>query len=157
MSSSESSTKKESVWDYPRPPALEPTSKRLRVVYVDPKDGEETVLADTTSAYRVLETRCAFTLHPFRRTELFSPHSHPPTYYLPPGDCALDKLKQNSRHTFCEWKGSATYFDFTSPSGGGQSVSSRVWKYETPTPRFAKIKDYLSFYVSLSRCKKEES
>lgn len=131
--SASNSAKKESVWDYPRPPALEATSKRLRVVYVDPKDGSEIVLADTKNGYRVLET------------------SHPPTYYLPPEDCALDKLKTNSRHTFCEWKGSATYFDF-SPPNGEQSVNNRVWKYETPTPRFAKIKDYLSFYVGPWKC-----
>lgn len=55
--SASNSAKKESVWDYPRPPALEATSKRLRVVYVDPKDGSEIVLADTKNGYRVLETR----------------------------------------------------------------------------------------------------
>ena len=49
--------KKESVWDYPRPPALEPTSRHLRVVYTDPTSKEEIVLADTKSAFRVLETR----------------------------------------------------------------------------------------------------
>ncbi|KAJ3206381.1 hypothetical protein HDU67_008219 [Dinochytrium kinnereticum] len=41
---------KESVWDYPRPPAIEPTSRRLRVEL----DG--IVIAETTSAHRVLET-----------------------------------------------------------------------------------------------------
>ena len=69
----------EDVWTYPRPPALERvqrsvepciqsyTSKqeyiltdldysRLQVIWVA-KDGQETVLADTTSALRVLETR----------------------------------------------------------------------------------------------------
>lgn len=59
--SSASSTggiKKESVWDYPRPPALEPTKRHLKVVYTG-SDGKEVVLADTTSAFRVLETRWA--------------------------------------------------------------------------------------------------
>jgi uncharacterized protein (DUF427 family) len=41
---------KESVWDYPRPPRLEPISERLRVLFA----GE--VIADTTAAFRVLET-----------------------------------------------------------------------------------------------------
>jgi uncharacterized protein (DUF427 family) len=51
----------ESVWDYPRPPRLEPTSALLEIVL----GGE--VVASTTDGFRVLET------------------SHPPTYYLPPG------------------------------------------------------------------------
>jgi len=50
----------ESVWDYPRPPRLEPVHLRIRVVL-----GGETI-ADTLVAYRLLET------------------SHPPKYYLPP-------------------------------------------------------------------------
>lgn len=50
----------ESVWDYPRPPRLEPTAKRLTV------ELGGVVVADTTRAHRVLET------------------SHPPIYYIPP-------------------------------------------------------------------------
>ncbi|MCA1900101.1 MAG: DUF427 domain-containing protein, partial [Chloroflexi bacterium] len=51
---------RESVWDYPRPPRLEATPRRLRVIFAG-----ETV-ADTQSGLRVLET------------------SHPPVYYFPP-------------------------------------------------------------------------
>ena len=40
----------ESVWDYPRPPRLEPVTARLAVVL-----GGETI-AETTRGYRVLET-----------------------------------------------------------------------------------------------------
>ncbi|MEO6115607.1 MAG: DUF427 domain-containing protein, partial [Pseudolysinimonas sp.] len=47
----------ESVWDYPRPPRIEPTPARVVVRF----GGQ--VVADTTSAVRVLET------------------SHPPAYY----------------------------------------------------------------------------
>ena len=39
----------ESVWAYPRPPALEPVSKRIEVRF------NGTVIADSTGAYRVLE------------------------------------------------------------------------------------------------------
>ena len=52
----------ESVWDYPRPPRVEPTTKRLRVVFGG------VVVAETSRANRVLET------------------SHPPVYYIPPED-----------------------------------------------------------------------
>ena len=40
----------ENVWDYPRPPALQKTPKRLRVLM----SGKE--IANTSQGYRVLET-----------------------------------------------------------------------------------------------------
>ena len=59
----------ESVWDYPRPPRLEPTPRRVRVVL-----GGVTV-ADTRRALRVLES------------------SHPPTYYVPPNEVLWEYLE----------------------------------------------------------------
>jgi uncharacterized protein (DUF427 family) len=76
--------------------------------------------------------------------------SHPPTYYLPPEDVNTSALKQNSRHTFCEWKGSASYFDFKPSSG--DTVKSRIWTYETPSSRFKPIKGYFSFYAGPWKC-----
>src|SRR6476469_9078408 len=74
----------ESVWDYPRPPALV-ASDRLVVVR---HQGQ--VVAETRGAYRVLET------------------SPPPSWYLPPGDAAGGVLtRSDARSTFCEWKGAA--------------------------------------------------
>jgi uncharacterized protein (DUF427 family) len=40
----------ESVWDYPRPPALEPVPERIRIEF------NSKTIADTNRAYRVLET-----------------------------------------------------------------------------------------------------
>lgn len=77
--------------------------------------------------------------------------SHPPTYYLPPSDVQMSLLKRNNRHTFCEWKGSASYFDFK-PVSGGDTIKSRIWTYETPTERFKPIKDYISFYAGPWKC-----
>jgi uncharacterized protein (DUF427 family) len=76
----------ESVWDYPRPPRIEKTNKRLRVVF------NGVTIADTTNAYRILET------------------SHPPTYYIPPEDIEMDYLAKTNRRTMCEFKGAATYW-----------------------------------------------
>lgn len=104
-------TQKEKVWDYPRPPRLEPTSRHLIVKLGD------TVIADTTQAYRVLET------------------SHPPTYYLPPADCKQEFFSASSKpRTLCEWKGRASYHDVTAgvlvslctdQLGGGRVVAAR--------------------------------
>jgi uncharacterized protein (DUF427 family) len=122
----------EDVWKYPRPPALQRTPNRLRVVWYA-HDGSETVLAETTEAYRVLET------------------SHPPTYYLPPESVKVS-LQSTPRHTFCEWKGSASYHSIQ-PPGASRPIENRIWSYANPTPGFKPIKDYLSFYASTGTSK----
>ena len=121
---------KENVWDYPRPPAIEPVQARLRVVY------NQIVLADTTSALRILET------------------SHPPTYYIPPKDVKQDYLKRNSKSSYCEWKGLASYYDFH-PADNQPVVNSRIWSYGNPTGsdgKYSAVKDYYSFYVGPWEC-----
>ncbi|KAI8922640.1 hypothetical protein BC831DRAFT_474901 [Entophlyctis helioformis] len=119
------SAKRESVWDYPRPPAIEPTARHLRVVL----DG--VVIADTTSAHRILET------------------SHPPTYYIPLADINQAVLVKNSRQTFCEWKGSASYYDIRI---GNRTVQSRAWFYANPTSKYAAIKNSVSFCADPFEC-----
>lgn len=111
----------ESVWDYPRPPRMERTTKRLRVVF----NGE--VIADTTRAFRVLET------------------SHPPTYYLSPEDVKTEFLARTNRQTACEFKGLATYWTL---SVGDKTVVNAVWSYESPYEDYADMRGYLSFYAS---------
>ena len=76
----------ESVWDYPRPPRLEPVRKVLRVDFAG-----ETV-AVTERGLRVLET------------------SHPPVYYIPPSDVRTEFLKEAPGKSFCEFKGMAAYW-----------------------------------------------
>jgi uncharacterized protein (DUF427 family) len=63
------------------------------------EDGTETVLADTTEGYRVLETSCACARLDLE-DRLIVP-SHPPTYYLPPSALKLP-LKTTPRSTLCE-------------------------------------------------------
>ena len=46
----------ENVWNYPRPPRLERTPARLRVVWEGKDGGGPLTVADTTAGYRVLET-----------------------------------------------------------------------------------------------------
>jgi len=109
----------ESVWDYPRPPALVPCERRVRV------EIGGVVLADTTQALRVLET------------------SHPPTLYLPPGDVRLDLLHKTGRGSFCEWKGRATYFDVVA---GDRAERAAAWTYRSPVARYAALRDHVSLY-----------
>lgn len=111
----------ESVWDYPRPPRLEKVDARITVVL-----GGVTIV-ETTGAYRVLET------------------SHPPVYYLPPGDFAAGSLVASRRGgSFCEWKGHADYF--TLVAGGRREVDA-AWAYPDPTPAFRPITGYVALYA----------
>lgn len=110
----------ESVWDYPRPPRLEPVEGHVSVVF-----GGETI-ADTRRAKRVLET------------------SHPPTYYIPPEDVRWNHVKLAPGRSTCEWKGSARYYDV---EVGDKRVERAAWGYPSPTPGFASIKDHLAFYA----------
>jgi uncharacterized protein (DUF427 family) len=110
----------ESVWDYPRPPRLEPVPERVRVLL----DGE--VVADTRRAQRVLET------------------SHPPVYYIPRDDIREDLIEDAPGTSFCEWKGAARYHSLHK----GARVLPRVaWSYTAPTPDFAAIGGHLAFYL----------
>jgi uncharacterized protein (DUF427 family) len=110
----------ESVWDYPRPPALEPVEARIRVELAG------AVVADTTRAWRVLET------------------SHPPNYYLHPDDVDRGCLERAPGGSFCEWKGTAAYW--TVRVGDRVEVAA-AWSYPSPTASYTAIRDHLAFYA----------
>ena len=118
----EPSPGQESVWDYPRPPRLEPVDRHIQVIF----NGE--VIADTRRAWRVLET------------------SHPPVYYLPPEDITLTCLTPTACSTWCEWKGEATYYTVTVRD---RQVFQAAWTYPRPTAGFEAIRDYVAFYPQL--------
>jgi uncharacterized protein (DUF427 family) len=99
----------ESVWDYPRPPRLEPSPAVIEV-----RLGGQ-VVARTTAALRVLET------------------SHPPTYYLPVSSFADGVLRPTAGSSYCEWKGVAAYYDLVTPA---RTAERAGWTYPEPTPGF---------------------
>ena len=121
------SSEVESVWDYPRPPRLERTTRRLRVVHA----GQ--VIADSAEAWRILET------------------SHPPVYYIPPADIAMEFLRVSARRSsFCEFKGSATYWsiDLRKVNTAAAIVADAAWSYVDPTSAYEGLRDHLAFYAS---------
>lgn len=109
----------ESVWDYPRPPAVESTELPVRVEFA----GQ--VVAATTRALRVLET------------------SLPPSYYVPPEDVRLDLLEPVEETTRCEWKGRARYLDL---AVDGRRSERAAWTYPDPTPGYRAIADHVAFH-----------
>jgi uncharacterized protein (DUF427 family) len=111
----------ESVWDYPRPPRLEDSSKHIQVIY------NSVVIADTHRAKRILET------------------SHPPVYYIPPEDVKLEQyFKPTRRSTFCEWKGAASYYSIT--VGNKTAAAEAAWYYRRPTHPYEAIANYIAIY-----------
>ncbi len=112
----------ESVWDYPRPPRLEDSDRRVKVVF-----GGVT-LAYTTRAKRVLET------------------SHPPVYYIPPDDIRMEHLTLAGGTSFCEWKGVARYYDIETEE---RRERRAAWLYPEPVPAYAELEDCVAFYPSL--------
>ncbi len=112
----------ESVWDYPRPPALV-TSDKLVVVEAG---GVE--LARSSRCFRVLET------------------ASPPTWYIPAEDVNFEALVHAPGSSFCEWKGAASYWALAT---GGEEVA---WSYPDPSPRFVAIRDAVGFYPGRVAC-----
>ncbi|KAH7293787.1 hypothetical protein KP509_28G042300 [Ceratopteris richardii] len=109
----------ESVWDYPRPPRLEPEKERIRIVF------NNVTIADTNKALRLLET------------------SHPPVYYIPPADIKMEYVKRASGSSYCEWKGNATYWTV---DVNGKRAERIGWSYERPTPSFLALAHHIAFY-----------
>ncbi len=116
----------ESVWGFPRPPAVEQVDWRIRVVH-----GGVTIV-DAPHVVRVLET------------------SQAPAYYVSSEFVDLDHLTESTRRTGCEWKGRATYADVTA---GDHVAADAAWTYPDPTPPFAQIRDHWAFYAqSVDEC-----
>jgi uncharacterized protein (DUF427 family) len=109
----------ESVWDYPRPPRVEPTGERVVITL-----GGATI-ADSTDAVRVLET------------------SHPPVYYLPLTAFAPGSLEPAAGSSFCEFKGVAGYLTVR---GGGQVAEGAAWFYPEPSPGYEALVGRVAVY-----------
>jgi uncharacterized protein (DUF427 family) len=112
----------ESVWDYPRPPRLERVAVALRAQH------RGRTIAAAASGWRVLET------------------SHPPVYYLAPQAFAAGVLRPNGRTSFCEFKGTARYWDIV--DGDRIVVADAGWSYPLPSPAFAPIANHIALYAS---------
>ena len=122
----------ESAWDYPRPPAVEPTDEHV-VVRLG-----LTVVADTRRALRVLET------------------SHPAAYYLPFEDVAAGALVPvGGASSWCEFKGRATYLDVVGTDEQGRPlVAARAaWTYPDPSPGYELLVGHVALYPGrMTRC-----
>ncbi|NNC93842.1 MAG: DUF427 domain-containing protein [Acidimicrobiia bacterium] len=109
----------ESVWDYPRPPRVEPVSDPVTIVFA----GRQVARSDR--AVRVLET------------------SHPPVYYVPVDDIAPGLLELTPSSTFCEYKGNASYYSLRVDD---RTSADAAWTYLEPSAGFAALRGMGAFY-----------
>ncbi|MEM6538636.1 MAG: DUF427 domain-containing protein [Pseudomonadota bacterium] len=120
----ETGSGEESVWDFPRPPAVQDVSKRIIIELAGH------VVADTCNAIRIIETAGA------------------PVYYLPPADCDLTCLIKTEHYSVCEWKGAATYFDL---EANGELRAGAAFSYLDPIDDlnmgYRRVAGYFGFYA----------
>ncbi|MEU6315054.1 DUF427 domain-containing protein [Streptomyces sp. NPDC047014] len=112
----------ESVWDYPRPPRVEPDTRHVVVRHAG------VTVADSHRCLRVLET------------------SHPPVFYIPRADVRAGLLHASGHGSFCEFKGAATYWTLV-PEPGHPPVPDAAWSYEDPAPDYAALAGHLAFHA----------
>jgi uncharacterized protein (DUF427 family) len=115
----------ESVWDYPRPPAIVAEAREVVIRW-----GAREV-ARTRRAIRILET------------------AHPPGFYLPWDDVARHLLEPGSGTSICEWKGPASYWSLVD---GGRRLVNVAWSYPRPLPGAEPIADCVAFYPAGLEC-----
>ncbi|WP_042431355.1 DUF427 domain-containing protein [Streptacidiphilus anmyonensis] len=84
------------------------------------------VVADTTRALTLQEA------------------AYPPVRYIPLDDVDQDLLAASDTHTYCPYKGDASYFTITLP---GTELTDAVWFYPEPYAAVAPIAGHVAFYT----------
>jgi uncharacterized protein (DUF427 family) len=115
----------ESVWDYPRPPAVELSEERIRI------ELGGALVAETSESLRVLET------------------SHPPVYYLP-REAFVVPVHEAGGLSMCEFKGMAHYLTI---AAGDRIAVRSAWTYPEPWPGYEALAGLVAVYPSkMGRC-----
>ncbi|MDX2821129.1 DUF427 domain-containing protein [Streptomyces ipomoeae] len=94
---------------------IEQGTEHVRVVH------EGQVLAESSRPLVLRETGC------------------PVRYYIPEGDVRMELLTASEKHTYCPFKGTASYWSLA-------DVPDLVWSYPDPKTEVAEIKGHLCFY-----------
>ncbi|MGW6404499.1 DUF427 domain-containing protein [Streptomyces sp. NPDC055134] len=102
------------------PITIEPTSGRVVA-----RIGSQ-VVADTTRARTLREA------------------GYPPIQYIPVDDVDQSLLTASDTHTYCPYKGDASYYRLTLPEGG---PADAVWTYREPYEAVAPIAGHVAFYT----------
>ena len=105
------------------PITITPTSGRVQVRI----NGE--LVADTRAALGLAES------------------TYPVVQYIPLGDVDPAVLACTDTHTYCPYKGEASYYSVTA---GDVTVEDVIWTYEKPYPAVAAIAGHVAFYPNMA-------
>jgi uncharacterized protein (DUF427 family) len=105
--------------DSDHPITIEPSKHHVTV------HAGDQVIADTTAALVLQEA------------------DYPPVYYIPLADVDPALLRSSSTHTYCPYKGEASYYSVAARDG---EITDAIWTYPTPYPAVAEIADHVAFY-----------
>lgn len=102
-------------------------------ITVKPTEGHVTVRVGGTV---IAETDRALSL---------SEASYPVVQYIPLADLGQDLLSPTETHTYCPFKGEASYYTVTTPDG--HSETDLAWYYPEPYDAVAEIAGHAAFYA----------
>ncbi|MFE5029484.1 DUF427 domain-containing protein [Streptomyces sp. NPDC056656] len=103
------------------PITIDPTSGRVVA-----RIGTQ-IVADTTRALTLREA------------------GYPPIQYIPLDDVDQSLLAASDTHTYCPYKGDASYYRLTLPEGG---PTDAAWSYREPYEAVAPIAGHVAFYTA---------
>lgn len=73
--------------------------------------------------------------------------SYPTVLYVPLADVDSSQLGASDQHTYCPYKGEASYFDIVGGAGEGEGAGEgAIWYYPEPYGAVAAIRDHVAFY-----------
>ena len=78
-----------------------------------------------------------------RRSLSLQEASYPVVHYIPRDDVDMSLLERTEHHTYCPYKGDASYL---SARSGGKALANAIWSYQAPYDAVAAIAGYLAFY-----------
>ena len=64
-------------------------------------------------------------------------------HYFPPDSVREEYLVDNTQHTVCPWKGTASYYDV---AVDGDVNRAAAWYYPTPSQAASEIAGYVAFW-----------
>jgi uncharacterized protein (DUF427 family) len=70
--------------------------------------------------------------------------SYPVVQYIPLTDVDQNLLSRTDSHTYCPYKGEASYYSVQTPDG--QTETDLIWTYEQPYDAVSEIAGHVAFY-----------
>ncbi len=103
------------------------------------------------SSSHVIVRSCTVAIADTSRALEMREASYPAVLYVPIDDVDQRLLRSNARHTWCPYKGEASYYDVVDDLVDGHvdvpDLTDVAWYYADPFPAVADIKGHVAFYA----------